>query len=168
MERRCHLPLPKRGLSLGPVYKGTAGRGERSGAEARGGVAVSGAGAEGWDGEEGEERETLAASPPAPAPSLLRWAGGGFPPPGDSTCLALRECEGAQNLSLAAAIRLCSVPALGRAGISLGGRADSEESRRGNPVFPNSPSQSPSVFTPAGRVEAAAAEASPGAGSSSL
>lgn len=28
MEERCHLPLPKRGLSDGPVYKGAAGRGE--------------------------------------------------------------------------------------------------------------------------------------------
>lgn len=60
---------------------------------------MNGAGAGGWDGKgrEWKQRETLAVSPPAPAPSLLRWAGGDFPPPGDSTCLAFAWVLGVQS-----------------------------------------------------------------------
>lgn len=134
MGQRCHLPLPKRGLPQGPGYKGAGGRGERRGAEERGGAAVSGAGPGGWDGmgwdeREGEGRETLAASPPVPAPSGLRWAGGGFPPTAIPRVWR-RVFGGAQSLPPAAAIRLRCAPALGRAGISLGGRADSGQQAR--------------------------------------
>lgn len=51
-------------------------------------------------------------------------------------CVGARECfEPPTRRRYKAPLRPC-------AGISLGGRAHSEESRRGNPVFPNSPSLS--------------------------
>lgn len=138
MEQRCHLPLPKGGLSRGPVYKGAVGHGEQRGGEVRGGGAVSGAGPAGWDGEGRGGKGDLGCFPTSSCSLSAAVGRGDFPPPGYSwTCLLLHGRSGA-------AVRLCSFPPLGRAGISLGGRADSEESRR-NPVFPHS--SPPSAFT---------------------
>lgn len=101
----------------------------------------------GWEGKGGKgEKGDLGCFPTS---SCSLWAAVGWgwvPSHGDSTCLAPRARERSEPPT-PAAIRLRCVPALGRAGISLGGRADSGN-RRGNPVFPSSPSLSAFTYLP--------------------
>lgn len=116
-------------------------------------------------GREEEGRETLAASPPAPAPSRLRWAGVISLPraiPGHAwRCMGARQCSEPPIPSRSKApLRPCAGISLEK-GLTRGKAGEETQSfptALPNQPLPISPSPSPSVLTLAAWVEPAAAE----------